>query len=185
MELVRKTFLQRPVAFNGEPRLLSGHADYMVWYETQRKQILYTNLIIIEAKKRDHTDTCLGQLTAYMGIKHATRKESRKENSTIHGLASDGFSYRFCRKDNNDNWSRSGLLEWEDGAPATIYSIFRLIVRIAALSSPSTSPIKNAQQKAKILGAFGSPQRSQKFDFDLSRLQLLEEDDETIIVDLS
>lgn len=184
LELQHETFLQRPVAFKGERRLLSGYADCTVWYDAQRKQDLSTNLIIIEAKKRDHTDTCLGQLTACMGIIHASRKEKKKENSTIYGVASDGLSFRFCRIDNNGHWCKSNLLDWNRRCATNIFSIFRSLIRIAALSSPSTSPVKNPQQRAKILASFGSPRRRQKFDFDLSRLELLEEDDETIIVSL-
>lgn len=79
LKLLYETFLQRPIAFKEELRLLSDYADYTVWYEAQRKQYLSTNLIIIETKKRDRTDTCLGQLAAYMGIIHAGKKENKKK----------------------------------------------------------------------------------------------------------
>ncbi len=63
-----------------------------------------------------------------------------------------------------------------------IYSVFRSLIRIAALSSPSTSPIKNLQQREKALAAFDSSERARKFQDDLSALEILEEDDETEIV---
>lgn len=184
LELQHETPFQRQVRYGGESRLLSGYADYTVWYEAQRKGNLATNLIVIEAKKSNATDTCLGQLTAYMGIAHARRKEDdeRKQNAVIYGAASDGLSFRFCRIDNEGNWSQSRLMEWEMGDKGMIYSVFRSLIRLAALSSPSTSPVKNLEQRQKVLASFSSKERSRKFDFGLSALEILEEDDETEII---
>ena len=117
-----------------------------------------------------------------MGVVHAYRKDNQKQNSVIYGAASDGHSFRFCRIDNEGKWSQSRLLEWENGEKGRIYSVFRSLIRIAALSSPSTSPIKNPQQREKVLASFGSPQRTSKFDYALSALKLVEEDDETEII---
>ena len=182
LELQHETQIQRQVTYEGKTRLLSGSADCTVWYESLKKSSLATNLIIIEAKKANSTDTCLGQLTAYMGVVHACRKDEQRQNSIIYGAASDGLSFRFCRINNEGNWSQSRLMEWEMGDKSRIYSVFRSLIRIAALSSPSTSPIKNLQQKGKVLASFGSPERTRKFDYDLSALEILEEDDETEIV---
>lgn len=168
--------------YKGETRLLSGYADYTVWYESQKRSNLATNLIIIEAKKINSTDTCLAQLTAYMGVVHAYRKDEQKQNSVIYGAASDGLSFRFCRIDNEGNWCQSRLMEWAMGDQGRIYSVFRSLIRIAALSSPSTFPIKNLQQREKVLASWGSPERTRKFDYDLSALEMLEEDDETEII---
>ena len=183
LELQHETKIQRQVTYGGETRLLSGYADYTVWYESETISNLATNLIIIEAKKFNLTDSCLGQLTAYMGVVHAYRKDEQKQNSVIYGAASDGLSFRFCRIDNEGNWSQSRLLEWKMGDKGRIYSVFRSLIRIAALLSPSTSPIKNPQQRETVLASFGSPQRTRKFDFDLSAFEILEEDDETEIID--
>lgn len=169
LELQHETHFQRQVLYDGEIRLLSGYADYTVWYEPQRKSNLSTNLIVIEAKKINFTDTCLGQLTAYMGIAHAYKKDEQEQNSVIYGVASDGFSFRFCRIDNEGNWSQSRLLEWKMGDKDRIYSVFRSLIKIAALSSPSTSPIENVQ-------------RRRKFDSDLMALKILGEDSETEII---
>ena len=182
LELQHETHFQRQVQYSGETRLLSGYADYTVWYESQRRFNFATNLIVIEAKKINSTDACLGQLTAYMGIAHACRKDEQKQNSVVYGAASDGLTFRFCRIDNEGNWSQSRLMEWEMGDKGRIYSVFRSLIRIAALSSPSTPPINNLQQRQKVLASFCSIERSRKFDFDLGALEILEEDDEIEIV---
>ena len=182
--LQRETQFQRQVTYQGETRLLSGYADYTVWNESQKRSNFATNLIIIEAKKINFTDTCLAQLTAYMGIVHAYKKDEKRQDCIIYGVATDGLTFRFGRIDNESNWSQSRLLEWEEGDKGKIYSVFRSLIRIAALSSPSTSPIKDLQQRQKVLACFGSRQRTSKFDYHLSRLVLLEEDDESEIVSL-
>ena len=182
LELQHETQFQRQIVYQGETRLLKGYADYTVWYDSRNKSSLATNLIIIEAKKIGFTDTCLGQLTAYMGIVHAKRKDEQKQNSVIYGAASDGLSFRFCRIDNEGNWSRSRLMEWQMEDKDRIYSVFRSLIRIAALSSPSTSPINNPQQREKVLASFGSPERTRRFDYKLSALDILVEDEETEIV---
>ncbi|MCJ1387120.1 hypothetical protein MMC17_010249 [Xylographa soralifera] len=184
LDLKHETQIQRQVTYKGETRMLSGYADYTVWYDSQTRSNLATNLIIIEAKKICSTDTCMGQLTAYMGAVHAYRKDEQKQNSVVYGAASDGLSFRFCRIDNEGNWSDSLLMEWEKGHKSTIYSIFRSLIRIAALSSPTTSLIKNIQQREEVLASFGSPERISRFDYALSALKVLEEDDETEIISL-
>jgi hypothetical protein len=183
LEFRHETQLQRTVIYGGEPRLLSGYADYTIWYEPAQKSNIATNLIIVEAEKRDSTDTCMGQLASYMGLVHATRKDQGKQNCVIYGAASDGCSFRFCRIDNEGNWSRSRLLEWATEDTPLVYSIFRSLIRIAALSCPSTSPIKNVQQRARrVLASFGGPEWTRKFHFDLNNLRLLEEDEDTEII---
>lgn len=182
LELQYEAQLQRLVTFQGEQRLLSGFADYMFWYGSENNTKLATNLIIVEAKKVGATDTCVGQLTAYMGIVHACRKDEGKQNCNVYGATSDGFTFRFCRIDNTGNWSQSRLLEWGMGYQSMIYSVFRSLIRVAALSSPSTSPIKNPRHRETVFVSFGSPPSNPKFDYALSSLKLMEVDDETEMV---
>lgn len=104
LELQHETRFQREVIYNGKTRLLSGYADCTVWYDSPDKSNFATSLVVVEAKKRDHTDTCLGQLTVYMGVVHASRKDQKKSNSAVYGVASDGLKFRFCQIDSDGNW---------------------------------------------------------------------------------
>lgn len=117
-----------------------------------------------------------------MGIVHACRKEEGKQNCNVYGAPSDGFTFRFCRIDNNGNWSQSRLLEWAIGDQSKIYLVFRSLIKVAALSSPSTSPIKNPRQRESVLVSFGSPKSNRKFDYALRSLELMEVDDGTEMV---
>lgn len=187
LQLRHETPIQRKVNFKGEDRLLCGSADYSVWYDT-RESNLATNLIIVAAKKSGWTDLCLPQLTAYMGAVHDIRKEEGKTNSTVFGVATDGNMYRFCRIDNDGRWSESFLLEWKrKEQKPKIFAIFRHLIRIAALSSPSTSPTKNPQRRERILAEFGTPTRLTRKDFGLKGLKIIEiysDDSEYEIVSL-
>ena len=164
LELQHETPLHQEVLFKGEKRMLTGYADYTVWYESRQKSSLGTNLVMIEAKEPNATDTCLGQLAAYMGVIHSVRKEEKKKSAVVYGVASDGLSYRFCRIDNEGAWSVSRLMEWELHDEDKIYSIFRSLIRIAALLSPTTSSIKNPQKRETVLASFGCPATARNFD---------------------
>lgn len=168
--------LSKLVTHEGETKLLSGFADYSVWYDSAKKKTLATNLLIVEAKRWGTTDLALPQLAAYMGIVHTTRKEESKENYVVYGAASDGGVFRFCRIDNDGFFTHSRLLEWEEDADQ-IYSIIRSLLRAAALSSPSTTLIKDPMQRKIILESFSSPQHSQNSDYGLSNLKVYYEDD--------
>lgn len=186
--LQHETRMQKEVLFKGERRLLSGAADYTVSYEPENTSSLPTNLIIVEAKRTGSTDFCLGQLTAYMGIVHSCRKDEKKENCIVYGAASDGSTFRFCRINNDSGWTRSRMLDWDECDRDQIYTIFRSLIKIAAMSSPSTSPVKDPENKGKVLASFGSPVRARHFDYgltedyDLPLLKIVEEDDDTEII---
>ncbi|OBT88387.1 hypothetical protein VE02_02299 [Pseudogymnoascus sp. 03VT05] len=173
LQLIHEAPLSRKVMHGGQQKLLAGFADYTLLYDDSMIRAMATNLLIVEAKRKNATDTALSQLVSYMGIVHATRKDEGKTNSVIFGLASDGNSFRFCRIDNDGKFNKSGLMEW--GRPQDrnkIYGMFRAIIRAAALSSPSTTPIKDPTQRKLVLTAFGSPGRANRFDFGLGRLQV-------------
>ena len=114
LELLHEMPLSRFVTHQGETKLLTGFADYSVWYDSAKKKTLATNLLIVEAKRWGTTDLALPQLAAYMGIVHSTRKEESKENYVVYGAASDGGVFRFCRIDNDGVFTHSRLLEWEE-----------------------------------------------------------------------
>lgn len=173
LELIHKPPLSRTVTYRGQQKMLSGFADCTLFYDDSRVREMATNLLIVEAKRQNGTDSALTQLVSYMGIVYATRKEEGKINKVVFGLASDGSSFRFCRIDNDGNFARSRLLEWEhEPYRNRIYSIFRSIIRTAALSSPSTTPIKNPTRRKVVLAAFGSPGLTNRFDLRLRRLRV-------------
>jgi hypothetical protein len=177
LELLHEMPFTRLVIHEGESKLLSGFADYSIWYESASQKTMATNLLIIEAKRWGGTDYALSQLIAYMGIVHTTRKEELKENSVVYGLASDGKVFRFCRIDSNGVFTKSLLMEWED-KPDQIFSVIRSIIRAAALSSPSATPIKDPQQRRIVLTALNTPDHSQKFNYALEGLNFFYEGDE-------
>lgn len=148
LELLHETPLSRIVTHNGETKRLSGFADYSVWYDPRKKgnDKMATNLLIVKAKRQYYTDAALPQLASYMGIVHVSRKDESKENCIVYGPASDGKSFRFCRIDNDGVFTHSELLDWKFRADRT-YAIVRPLLRAAALSSPSTTPIKDPMHR--------------------------------------
>jgi hypothetical protein len=178
LELLHETPLSRVVTHQGQTKRLCGFSDYSVWYDRSRKGVatMATNLLIVEAKREGYTDTAIPQLICYMGIVHAARKDASKENCIVYGAASDGRNFRFCRIDNDGVFTLSSLLEWKWNKDQ-IYSIIRSLLRAAALSSPSTTPIKDPMRRKIVLASFGSPQRTRKFDYGFGQLQVYDLDD--------
>jgi hypothetical protein len=155
LQLLHETNLSKRVTYMGRSRMLTGSADYSIWYESMEKQSMATNLIIVEAKREFATDAALSQLICYMGIVHTTRKQEMRENCKVYGFTSDGKSFRFCEIDNNSNFRTSSQLEWRSRREQIFY-IIRHLIRAAALSSPSTSPIMDPEKRKIVLSAFGS-----------------------------
>lgn len=151
LEPRRDTKIQQLVDFEGKPRMLSGVAD-TVWYDSPQNSRLATNFIIIEAEELNGADVCVPRLTACMGAVHALRKqEGKKSDATVYGLATDGLAYRFCRIDSDGKWSKRPLWEFDQHDEAKIYSAFRYLVGVAALSCPSKSPVQDPSKRRKIL----------------------------------
>lgn len=177
LELLHEMPFSKLVTYEGQTRLLTRSADYSIWYDNASKKTLATNPLFVEAKRRYQTDASLPQLVAYMGIVHATRTEESKQNCVVYGIASDGRDFRFCRINNDGGFVSTRLLQWVWDKDK-IYSIMRSLIRAAALSSPSTTPIKDPMRRKIILASFGSPQHSQKIDFGLEEFEVFEADDE-------
>ena len=189
LKLHFETQLQRKVMHEDKKYLLSGYADWTFSYTTGRRPQPLANLLVIEAKRAYSADTAQPQLACYMGLVHASRKEAEKENAIVYGATTDGKYYRFCRIDNDGNWSTSDLYEWGRlEHTEKIWSIFRSLIKIAQLSSPSSSPVKNPNQKEEVRGAFHSPTRTRIWNYQLSQLELIEveeDDDEYEVWDLT
>lgn len=159
---------EESIVYEGEKRLLSGSPDFTVCYWPKRSNEpglnsnYQTNLIIVKAKEAGYVDICKGQLAAYMGmVQSCHRKSSGREDNSVHGVASDGLSFRFCRIDEDDRWSTSRLLEWELGDQSAIYSIFRTLIRIAA-NPFSSSPLNDSEQR-EIIRVFESSDSTREF----------------------
>lgn len=60
-----ETKLSFVVTLKGEKRLLQGFADYSLWYD--KDELMGTNLLLVEAKRKGGLASADGQLVAYMG----------------------------------------------------------------------------------------------------------------------
>ncbi|KFY33635.1 hypothetical protein V494_07453 [Pseudogymnoascus sp. VKM F-4513 (FW-928)] len=183
LELLHEVPLSTEVIHKGEQRLLAGFADYTLFYNNSAAESLATNLVIVEAKRRGATDLALPQLIAYLGIVHRARKEQKKENSVVFGIISDGNVFRFSRITNDGKYGQSGLLEWNRVEErGKIYTTIRSIIRTAALSSPSTTPIKDPARRKLVLAAFGNATKSDatRLDFGIEEPKFWVVDDEEL-----
>lgn len=57
--------------------MLIGFADYSFFYDKSSAQTMGTNIVMVEAKRRNDTGDALAQLIAYMGIVSEVQDELR------------------------------------------------------------------------------------------------------------
>ncbi|RFU24436.1 hypothetical protein B7463_g11898, partial [Scytalidium lignicola] len=166
LQLVHEMPILKEVLHEGEKKMLSGYVDYTIWYDIRDKKSLATNLVIVEAKRAPLSLSAMAQLAAYMGVIHTTRKEKGKQNCLVYGLLSDGKNFVFSRINNDGVFRSSQVLDWMHPVQRDkIYTIMRFLLRAAALSSPSTSPIKDAGKRKVMVESFSSPARAELFDY--------------------
>ncbi|KAI9775168.1 MAG: hypothetical protein M1839_001419 [Geoglossum umbratile] len=173
-----ETELKCPVTYKNEHRLLSGFADYSLWYPDENGTS--TNLLIVETKKLGTYETATGQLLAYMAVVHRTRKAEGKQNAVVYGMTTDSNLFRFFRLDNDSKVSRSKILEWKLGEDELICTYIRYIIRAAMASSPSTSPLKPEKAKEITLASF----RTEGGTFDNNVTPYEGEDDSSELLEL-
>jgi hypothetical protein len=168
LRLVMEQRLEKAVSLEGEDITIQGIADYAIYYENPRKDKYATGLVAMEAKKGSQAGLAMGQLIAYMGMIHWERKERGREICVVWGFASDGYEYIFCRVDRQGLFSRTNVLSFDEQGHSLIFGLLCGIFNAAALSSPTTSPIKDPETRQKLLANFGSPERGKKFDYGVS-----------------
>ena len=71
MSLEFETALSAPVMHGGEEKILGGFADYTLFYKRRalhtEATTLSANLVVVEAKRNNVTDSATAQLLSYMG----------------------------------------------------------------------------------------------------------------------
>ncbi|KAI9774569.1 MAG: hypothetical protein M1840_002818 [Geoglossum simile] len=173
-----KTELKCLVTYKNEYRLLSGFADYSLWYPNENSTS--TNFLIVKTKKLGTSETAIGQLLAYMAVVHQTRKAEEKQNAVIYGMTTDGNLFRFFRLDNDSKVSRSKIFEWKLGEDELICAYIRYIIRTAMASSLSTSPLKPENAKEIIFASLGTEEGT--FDYNVTPYE--GEDDSSELLEL-
>ncbi|KAI9762260.1 MAG: hypothetical protein M1840_001439 [Geoglossum simile] len=170
-----ETELKYPVKYKDQTRMVSGIADYSLWYSNVES--VGTNLLIVEAKRRRMTGAVAGQVLAYMGVVHKARLQEGRRNAVVYGISTDGDEFRFWRIDNESIVSQSQLYEWSQRHESEITSFIRYIIRATIASSPRTSPEKDQSTREASLTAFQDTSKKKSFDFGLGGLTLEEDED--------
>ncbi|KAI9767531.1 MAG: hypothetical protein M1840_005568 [Geoglossum simile] len=180
VQLQFETPLKFLVEYKGQKRLLTGFADYSLWYD---EEDMGTNLVVVEAKRHGNAGSALAQCLAYMAIVHETRKKAHKRHKVVYGVCTDGLQYQFLRIDNNSAVTASQPFVWGLGPSGnkTIVSYIRYIVRAAINSTPTTSPAKQGAQMEAYLEAYDS---SSAFDYGFRCLKLDEDEGDEELLNL-
>ncbi|CEL06956.1 hypothetical protein ASPCAL10123 [Aspergillus calidoustus] len=132
-----ETNLGLEVFYKGRKMLLNGDMDYSMLYARDETS---AGLVILEAKSFSTMGKGLAQCLTYMAMVHAIRISEGRENAVIWGIVSNSQEFQFLRIDNDGKYVRwQPDRTWGPNTKTIIYTMFRLIIRSAAVSSPRTS----------------------------------------------
>ncbi|KAJ9349639.1 hypothetical protein C8Q69DRAFT_440608 [Paecilomyces variotii] len=136
--LTAETQLECRIMYKKQPVLLSGKADYSIWYEDHG---MSTNLVICEAKDLGHASIGIPQCLAYMGMVNDIRRREDRINSMVYGCVTDGQGFTFLRIDNDHKYSVWNSQRWDNGFPERdkIWTHLVRMTRCASALSPRTS----------------------------------------------
>ncbi|MCJ1238016.1 hypothetical protein MMC14_006003 [Varicellaria rhodocarpa] len=102
------------------------------------KTELSTQLVVVEAKPKEHASAGLPQLIIYQAA--FQRQRAHKANKTIFGILSGGVEFRFTCLSNEADLYVSRPLSWRDDRSEILQSI-DTIFQDAIASSPHTTPV--------------------------------------------
>ncbi|KAL2824374.1 hypothetical protein BDW59DRAFT_162478 [Aspergillus cavernicola] len=132
-----ETHLELEVCHKGIRKLLTGDMDYTMNYAADETA---AGLVVLEAKAPTTMGVGFPQCLAYMAMIHTIRKQRAYENSVVCGVVSNGRDYQFLRIDNDTKYcSWRPCTDWNDRTKHEIYTVMRLMIRNAAMSSPRVS----------------------------------------------
>ena len=112
-------------------QLLMSIADASLWYNSNDPGPLGAHLFVARADRfsSDSMDRALSRLAVCMGIAHM--QQEYRGRAAVHGVVTNGKTFRFARIDGQGWWMLSRPKEWNGGDKAGIYTFFRLLVREA------------------------------------------------------
>ncbi|KAH8819887.1 hypothetical protein F5884DRAFT_762087 [Xylogone sp. PMI_703] len=162
--LMHDVCLSGTVVHDKITKTMNGYAEHVIFHDPKNIESLATNLVLVETKRPDDFTEAVQRLICCMGIVfHAARKrDDNKTNHTVHGVVSNGEEYLFYRIDNQGRFSGS-LRQCLRLHKNKIFATMRLLLREAALSPPSTSPMKNPHKRRIVVESFGNPATSVYF----------------------
>lgn len=131
-------------------RTISGVADYVLGYKYRNSTFALCNsFVAIDAKRHGSFDSAIPQCTAYMVGIQQQRQEANKSLHVVYGAVTNGIDWTFLRLDSEQSFSRSIPLSMLTSS-SQIFTFLDSILFAASCSSPTTSPIKNADGNPRI-----------------------------------
>ncbi|KAJ5257379.1 hypothetical protein N7524_008935 [Penicillium chrysogenum] len=132
-----------PVKWHRRKYFLTGRPDYGVWYGEEEAVSL--NVVVVEAKREPGgTEQALG----YMGCIHRQRKELKKKDCTIYGIASNGYDFVFLKIDNDSKWSDRKITTRDGNYDEVLGVLVHMFTKAAVMSSTHSNQPSRQQQSS-------------------------------------
>ncbi|KAJ5783291.1 hypothetical protein N7457_005065 [Penicillium paradoxum] len=135
-----------PVKFEKRDMNLVGKPDYAVWYGNPNDTAV--NVVVVEAKGEGNAGKGMSQCLAYMGMVHRLRRQEKKQNCTVYGMAADSQCFFFLKINERSKWSAFSVIV-ADGKYAKVLGLLVYLLRKAREASPTHSKESSAQTHTK------------------------------------
>ncbi|KAJ5782164.1 hypothetical protein N7457_003938 [Penicillium paradoxum] len=132
-----------PVKWHRKKYYLSGRPGYGVWYGEDEDFSL--NVVVIEAKREEGGRA---QALGYMGCVHRQRKELKKKDCTIYGIASDGYAFTFLKIDNDSKWCDYSMYTRDGNYDQILGLLVHIFTKAAAMSLAHSKQPSRKQEGA-------------------------------------
>ncbi|PLB44234.1 hypothetical protein P170DRAFT_480001 [Aspergillus steynii IBT 23096] len=151
IEFQAETDIKLPWTYKGEKRLISGRADYTLWYgEPDSPE---SNLMVVEAKTEGADG--LKQAITYMAMVHHARKKAGRADTIIWGIATNSWEWKFIRLNADSAIDYASYDLRNSDGEQNVIGMLHLIFDHAAGLSPSLSRGPSLARKRTLEEAAG------------------------------
>jgi hypothetical protein len=107
----------------------------------ERKRRFYSLLLLVEAKIYKNVASAMTQLIVYLASLRQSRVQQKRTDTSVYGLASDGFVFIFVKISHDGTVMRSRRFDMLDGE--MIPGCLKYVLEITASRSPKSTPGRN------------------------------------------
>jgi len=143
--------IQSTTTSSSLPTIVTGRLDYSIGrvlagtggnIQLQRNRRFQSCLVIVKAKMKDTMSSGLAQLLAYLACLRQSRIRRHRTNSSVYGVASDGYAFVFVTITDDGSVKRSRVFDVRFGEMEKVLQCLRYILEQTTSMSQNTTPEK-------------------------------------------
>jgi len=113
----------------------------------QRKRRFYSLLLLVEAKFHGSVAQAIPQLIVYLAALRQSRLERNRTDTSLYGLASDGYVFVFLKISQDGTVMQSRRFNLLEGHLKKVLGCLTHVLEITASRSPKSTPERNVDDR--------------------------------------